>query len=182
MRNTLPGFIVVTLCSALQLFTAPKKDNREYYRVTIYHFKSPEQKQEIDNYLENAWLPALHRSGIKNIGVFTPIANDTTADKRVYIIIPIKNLQSVADITAKLSKDQTYQETAKKYMDALYNNPPFTRIENLILYAFPEAPTMNLPKLNSPKADRVYEYRSYESPTEKLFRNKVRMFNEGGEV
>ena len=41
---------------------------------------------------------------------------------------------------------------------------------------------LTLPNLNSPKAERVYEFRSYESPTEKLFRNKVQMFNEGGEV
>src|SRR5690606_5059590 len=39
-----------------------------------------------------------------------------------------------------------------------------------------------LPKLNSPKNQRVYELRSYESASENIFRNKVHMFNEGGEI
>ena len=32
------------------------------------------------------------------------------------------------------------------------------------------------------KKDRVYELRSYESASEKIFRNKVQMFNEGDEI
>ena len=31
-------------------------------------------------------------------------------------------------------------------------------------------------------ADRIYELRSYESPTEQYFANKVQMFNQGGEI
>jgi hypothetical protein len=36
--------------------------------------------------------------------------------------------------------------------------------------------------LTSAKNERVYELRSYESATEDLYRNKVEMFNEGGEI
>jgi hypothetical protein len=39
-----------------------------------------------------------------------------------------------------------------------------------------------LPLLSGPKKDRVYELRSYESPTEKLAANKIRMFNDGDEI
>src|SRR5690606_35679776 len=35
---------------------------------------------------------------------------------------------------------------------------------------------------STPKKDRIYELRSYEGPTEKYYRKKVEMFNEGGEV
>jgi hypothetical protein len=182
MKKALIGFLLLTFCVPSLLFGRTKKDNREYYKIIIYHFKTAEQKQDLDNYLENAYLPALHRLGINNVGVFTPLANDTAADKKIFIILPVKSLKVVTGMPEKLIKDGTYQEAAKKYMDAAYNNPPFTRMENILLYAFPDAPLLNLPKLNSPKADRVYEFRSYEGPTEKLFRNKVRMFNEGGEV
>ena len=182
MKKGLLVYILLGFCIPTCLFAATKKDNREYYRIVIYHFKTAEQKQEIDTYLEKAWLPALHRLGINNVGVFTPMANDTVADKKIVVIMPAKSLQAITDMPSKLTRDATYQEAAKSYMDAVYNNPPFTRMENLLLYAFPEAPLLTLPKLNSPKADRVYEFRSYESPTEKLFRNKVQMFNEGGEV
>jgi hypothetical protein len=43
-------------------------------------------------------------------------------------------------------------------------------------------PGTAVPKLTSPKAERVYELRSYEGPTEKYYRNKVKMFNDGDEV
>ena len=181
MKKKFLAIILFIFCVS-HVFGETKKDNREYYKIIIYHFKTAEQKQDLDNYLGNAYLPALHRLGMKNVGVFMPIANDTAADKRIFIIIPAKSLQVFTDMPAKLTKDATYQESAKKYMDAVYNNPPFTRMENILLYAFSDAPLLNLPKLNSPRVDRIYEFRSYESPTEKLFRNKVQMFNEGGEV
>ncbi len=41
---------------------------------------------------------------------------------------------------------------------------------------------MQLPQLKGPREERVYELRSYESATEKIFRNKVHMFNEGDEI
>lgn len=182
MKKSLVAIILLTFCSPSYLLARAKKDKHEYYQVTIYHFKNEEQKQAIDNYIENAYLPALHRSDIQNIGVFTPIANDTVMDKRVFVIIPAKSLQQLTDLPGKLLKDDAFQLAAKKYMDAVYDNPPFTRMENIISYAFSKAPALELPKLNSLKAERIYEFRSYESPTEKLFRNKVQMFNEGGEV
>jgi len=41
---------------------------------------------------------------------------------------------------------------------------------------------MQLPQLRSAANERVYELRSYESATEKIFTNKVQMFNQGGKV
>lgn len=182
MRKSFIIIIVLAFCIPSFLLAGPKKDKREYYQVTIYHFKDLKQKQEIDSYLQNAYLPALHRAGINNVGVFTPIANDTAIDKRIFIIMPAGSLQQLTDLPAKLLKDDAFQMEAKNYMDAVYNDPPFTRMENILLQAFPKAPVLQLPQLNAPKAERIYEFRSYESPTEKLNRNKVQMFNEGGEI
>jgi hypothetical protein len=181
MRKTL---FVITLvcCTPFYLLAQTTKDKREYYQVTIYHFKNEAQKLEIDSYLEKALLPALHRMKINNVGVFTPIANDTVADKKIVVIMPAKSLQEITDLPGKLLKDESFRVDGKKFTEAAYDNPPFTRMEKILLYAFPKAPVLNLPVLNSPKPERIYEFRSYESPTENLFRNKVQMFNEGGEV
>ncbi|MDX2279927.1 MAG: NIPSNAP family containing protein, partial [Saprospiraceae bacterium] len=56
------------------------------------------------------------------------------------------------------------------------------RFETIVLEAFADAPQLALPKLNGPKSERIYELRSYEGHTEKIYQNKVQMFNEGGEV
>jgi hypothetical protein len=50
------------------------------------------------------------------------------------------------------------------------------------MQAFRLAPVMQLPALSGPREKRIYELRSYESATEKIYRNKVEMFNEGGEI
>jgi len=43
-------------------------------------------------------------------------------------------------------------------------------------------PALTGSKLTAPKSERVYELRSYEGPSEKYYKNKVRMFNQGGEI
>jgi hypothetical protein len=43
-------------------------------------------------------------------------------------------------------------------------------------------PEMLAPEFDSPKSDRVYELRSYQSSNETYFKNKVDMFNAGGEI
>jgi len=50
------------------------------------------------------------------------------------------------------------------------------------MHAFEKMPEPALPNLSAPKAERVYELRSYESPSEQYHVNKVQMFNAGGEV
>jgi len=161
---------------------SPTKKGGEFYQVIVYHFANIEQQNTIEQYLKDAYLPALHRQKIKSIGVFLAINNDTATDKRLYVIFPVKSLQQVTELTAKLAKDNGYQASGKTYLDADYKTPPYSRMENILLKSFPMAPFLNLPKLNGPKLLRVYELRSYESYTEKIHANKVQMFNEGGEI
>lgn len=158
------------------------KPDREFYQVTVYHFKNEVQQKVLESYLQNALLPGLHRAGIKNVGVFKAIANDTTADKLLYVFMPLKSLNIITTVLDKLSKDAVYQSAGAEYINAIYTDPPYTRMETILLHAFPLAPQMQLPALKSPKEERVYELRSYESATEKIFQNKVQMFNEGDEI
>jgi hypothetical protein len=88
----------------------------------------------------------------------------------------------VEEVSRKLLKDKDYLQNGKEYLDAPSHNTPYVRMENILLKAFELAPKMNLPKLTGQKTERVFELRSYESGTEKLFRNKVEMFNQGGEI
>jgi hypothetical protein len=156
--------------------------SREFYQITVYHFTSAEQENAIDGYLKNALVPALHRRGIKSVGVFKARANDTASDKRMYVLIPFKHIEEVANLSSRLLEDQQYLQNGKEYLDAPFDKTPYVRMENIVLLAFELAPRMSAPNLSSPKSDHVYELRSYESGTEKLYRNKVQMFNQGGEI
>jgi len=172
------GMFLMTLLS----WDVNKKPMREFYQLSVYHFKSAEQEKVLDNYFQNALLPALHRMKINNVGVFKSWANDTVADKLIYVFIPLKSLEMVSELPSKLKEDAAYVSAGTGYLDAAYNNPPYLRMETILLRAFPLAPRMQLPSLQSAKKDRVYELRSYESPTEKKFENKVQMFNQGDEI
>jgi len=165
-----------------QSWVPSAKTEREFYQLTVYHFGNASQEKVIDNYLQNALLPALHKINIKNVGVFKNHSNDTLADKTMYVLMPLKSLEEVMKISAKLNSDKDYQAAGTEYLDAIYTTAAYSRMETILLHAFSLSPQLQLPKLNGPRKDRIYELRSYESATEKIFKNKVHMFNEGDEI
>jgi hypothetical protein len=158
------------------------KPRQEFYEIKVYHLKNVEQEKIVDDYLQHAFLPALHKTGIAKVGVFKPLTNDTAADKLIYVFIPLKSIDQLLSLPAQIGKDNDYNNAGTVYLNAVYTDPPYTRVESILLKAFRLAPQMQLPKLTGPKTDRIYELRSYESATEKLYLNKVQMFNEGGEI
>ncbi len=155
---------------------------QEYYAIRVYQLRTPEQQTLTETYLEKALLPALHRQGISDIGVFTPIGNDTAATRKIYVLIPFKSLEQYLNLPAALEKDSRYAQDGKDYIDAAYDNTPFTRTETILLQAFPGMPQHAKPSLAHDKNSTVYELRSYEAPTEKLLDSKIRMFNKGDEI
>ncbi|WP_439559501.1 NIPSNAP family protein [Dyadobacter sp.] len=173
-------FALCLILSAATLFAAAPK--REFYEIKIYQVKDADQASRIDSYLKDAYIPAMHRAGIKNVGVFKPVASDTSAGKLIYVFTPLKSLEQLVDLPKVLGKDAAYQTAGKDYIDAEYKNPPYVRIKSTVLRAFENSPMMKKPDLTSPKADRIYELRSYEGHTEKIYWNKVKQFNAGNEI
>ncbi|HEY2721571.1 MAG TPA: NIPSNAP family protein [Chitinophagaceae bacterium] len=159
-----------------------QKPSREFYQLSVYHFKNSEQEKMLDNYFEHALLPALHRIKINEVGVFKSWSNDTVEDRLLYLFIPFKSSESITKLDDELATDKDYSSVAKDFLDAPHDKPPYSRKEVILLKAFPLAPQMQLPSLKAPKRERVYELRSYENPTEEKFRNKVQMFNQGDEI
>jgi hypothetical protein len=151
-----------------------------YFELKVYHLKTARQEARVDSFLQQQYLPALRAAGVAPIGVFKPIGNDTAADRRIYVFTPFSSLKQW---------EQVGQTTAPKllaaggsYENTVYNNPAYTRLETIFIKAFDEMTGLVAPKLDAPKSERVYELRSYEGASEKIFRNKVQMFNAGGEI
>lgn len=176
--------IILLLSFLLTSFISPGRyaAKREYYQLTVYRFHQPEQERVLDAYFKNALIPALHRQKIGHVGVFKAIANDTSDKKTMYLLIPVKSLETVAALPEKLDADKEYQAAGAEYINANYKTPAYDRMETILLQAFSLAPTMQLPALKGERKDRVYELRSYESSSEKIYANKVKMFNDGDEV
>jgi len=156
--------------------------SRDYYQIQVFRLTGKAQEEKVDNFLKNAYLPALHRAGIQKVGVFKPIESDTTSGKRVYIWIPFTSLEHFSKIQDILANDQVYQTKGIDFLGAPFDQRPFIRKESILLKAFPDAPNYFIPKHQTAPSERIYELRSYEGPTENLFRQKVKMFNEAGEI
>ncbi len=155
---------------------------RDYYQLKVYNIKNTEQETRLDNYLKNAYIPALHRAGVKTVGVFKPIADDPAAGTKIFVLIPLKNLAELEKTEDKLADDKELQKSGSEYINAAFDNPPYERIESILLKAFVKHPDLEVYKYNTPKSEQIFELRSYQSATEKIHRKKVEMFNEGGET
>lgn len=175
-RLTLAAILVFALAQFVSAAT------RDFYQIQVYKLSGKAQEERMDNYLKSAYLPALHRAGIKTVGVFKPIASDTTSGKKIVVWLPLTSLDQVDKLQNTLAKDVVYQKAGADVLNASFDNVPFNRKESILLKAFPEAPNYSIPGHKTKPSERIYELRSYEGPTENLFRQKVKMFNEGGEI
>lgn len=178
--GSLRPLMIVVVCFFFSV--RAEASGRMYYQLTVYSYATHAQEQLLDNYLQSALLPALHKQHITQVGVFKAISNDTSAVKKLYVLIPLKALEQMTTVAAALQNDKEYQSKGAAYLTATYNAAPYSRMETILLQAFALAPSLELPQLKSAKKERVYELRSYESATEKIFQNKVHMFNEGDEI
>jgi hypothetical protein len=156
---------------------------RDFYQIKVYNLKNKAQETAVDNYLKEAFLPGLHKAGIKKIGVFKPIESDTANfGKKIFVFIPLKELEQIVKIEESLAKDKDYLAKGAAYINAPFDNPPYVRLESILLEAFSAQPEFFAPKFSTPKSEQIFELRSYQSATEKIYKKKVEMFNEGGET
>lgn len=177
MKQTLKKSALLILLLAIT-FVSNAQD-REFYQLKIYSFENDSQVEATDSYLKEAFLPALKRQNINNIGVFKPKADSI---KKIYVLIPFQSLSQFEALESQLAKDETYHKSGSAFINASYENPQYQRIESILIKAFVELPMMQPSALDGPRKDRIYELRSYESTSEAIYRNKVDMFNAGGEV
>lgn len=174
--------MIVVLAFGATLAFGQHKKTKNFYELKVYEYKTLQQEAIIDQFLSDAFIPFLHRKGIKHIGAFTGRANDTSAIKKLYVLIPYKKMEDIPKVNTAMFSDPEVAAKGTAYLDALPDAAPYSRMVTYIIEGFRFSPSLTLPKLNGSVEDKVYELRSYEGPTEKRYRKKVEMFNEGGEI
>ena len=180
MKKQFLFLFLLTCCVRLASATPPPAARPAYLELKVYHLKTPRQEALIDSFLQHQYLPAMRAAGLAPIGAFKPIGNDTAADRRVYVLTPYASLKQWEQVQKTAVPKLVAAGGA--YENAPYNNPAYTRLETIFIKAFDDMTVLLPPRLDAPKSERVYELRSYESASEKIFRNKVQMFNAGGEI
>ena len=168
------GFIYANAAAS-----APAK---QFYELVIYHLKDQSQEKQIDQYLSAAFLPAAHRHGIKTVGVFKSMGIDTAIDKKIYVLLTYSSLTEFYQISKQLGGDKELLAQGKDFLEAAFDHPAYSRKESILMESFSGMPVLRKPQFSNAKNERVYELRSYESASDQLYLNKLRMFNDGNEM
>lgn len=155
----------------------PAEVRREYYELRAYRLKSGASHELLDDYLQNAAIPALNKMGVSRVGVFTE--SEPKDGAAVYALIPYPNLEMVAQATAALNEDTEVQRQAGDYLRTPQKAPAFDRLDSWLLLAFLGMPKLELPDYVREKKPRMFELRTYESHNELKALKKIEMFNSG---
>ncbi|MCD2423724.1 NIPSNAP family protein [Niabella pedocola] len=182
MRSVFAFLLLLFVLIAGRPAAQASKTPRAYYQLQVFYYTTAQQEQQLDDYLQQALVPALHRLKLQQIGVFKALENDTATEKKIYVLVPFRELQQWTQLDAHLQSDRSYLQAATGYHNSANKAGIYNRIETTFLKSFSMAPALQVPQLEGPKEQRIYELRSYESSSEKRFRSKVKMFNEGGEI
>jgi hypothetical protein len=143
---------------------------REYYELRRYEIETPEQKAGFDQFASGAAIPALNRLGIKPVGVFYP-EKDLSP---IYMLLPHGSVQGFFMFPETLSKDEEYLQAGAEFLDAPADKPAYKTLEVQVMLAF-----STMARLETPITDegRIFQLRTYESPSEKTGLKKIEMFN-----
>lgn len=182
MKRYFTAILIALLLIAPAFAKAAPPAKQMFYEIRIYRTTKPGQAEATEKFLKEAFIPAMHRAGINTIGVFKPVEADTAFGKFVYVFIPLKNLDQFAGLADLLDNDKVFQEAGKDFLDAPVATAPFARYESVLLKAFKNMPEFRVPKYTTKPSERIYELRSYESATEAKAAQKIKMFNDGGEI
>lgn len=189
VKTSLATAALAALPAAAIAAAAPGSSG-QYFELRAYRLKAEADHALLDAYLEKALIPALNRRGIDAVGVFKefrqggdvigkPPAPDPESPA-VWVLIAHPSLDSVASVAATLNVDPEVREHGADYLTTpTTKHPAFDRVDSWLFLPFAGLPALAVPALARGNQPRIFELRTYESPSELKALNKVAMFNAG---
>jgi hypothetical protein len=171
------GFLGLSCASTQSGAAKSSSKKREFYELRVYRFKDGADRSLLENYLQNAAIPAWNRLGISPVGVF--VEKEPKEGPAVWVLIPYPTAELMAMAGAKLNADPVYKAAAAAYLQTPKDKPGFDRINSQFFVAFAGIPRIELPVYCREKRARMFEIRTYESYSEVKAQKKVDMFNNG---
>jgi hypothetical protein len=162
------------LCMAAD---ATAQTGRDYYLLQQYQIENEAQKTRMDAFLRNAAIPALNRAGVRPVGVFTLEKSETPSP--FFVLLRHKSPEVLLGLVDKLLADAEFVAKGVDAAAATTGKAAFKRLESSLMLAFKGMPEMETP-VKEP--GRVFQLRTYESPSIKTARKKIEMFNDAGEM
>ena len=154
-----------------------KSGPREYYQIRQYKLENGPQPGLTSRYFEQALIPALSKLGFGPIGAFSiNIGPETPA---YYLLIPGSSVEALVSADLHLAEDAEFQKAAQPWWEAPASAPSFQRVESALYIAFEGWPKLTPPAAAATKGKRIFQMRTYESPSYRDHVRKVEMFHKG---
>jgi len=176
-------FLTASLAASAMAFTGKSGAQEtagkpsEYYELRKYHMQSGPQTKLTESYVSGALIPALNRMGMSPIGAFNLSIGPETPT--LYVLIPSTSVEALVTADLKLAQDKAFLQAAESFWNAPATAPPYLRIESQLMIAFEGWPKLTPPPGAAQHAKRVFQLRTYESPTNQDHVRKVEMFHNG---
>ena len=152
------------------------KGAKEFYQLRRYQLKTGPQVKLTEDYF-GVLIPALNKMGMSPVGAFRlTIGPDTPA---YYLLIPSTSVEALVTVDLRLGKDEAFVKAADAFWNAPAAAPAFARVESWLLSAFDGWPRVTPPSTTVTKAKRMFQLRTYESPSMRDHVRKVEMFHSG---
>ncbi len=177
LSSSIAATSTLALTGGKALAGAQANQAREYYELRVYKMQNGDQPKRAHKYLAEALIPALNRQGLKTIGAFDLYLGPETPS--LYLLIPSDSLDTLLHSEHKLAQDEEYLKAAEAFDAAEAKEPAFARVESSLMIAFEGYPKLTVPPVTEKKGARVFQLRTYESPSLRDHRRKVEMFNSG---
>jgi hypothetical protein len=145
--------------------------SREYYELRLYHLRQGAMQKRFDEFLKDAYVPAMNRAGISKVGVFNVMVGPDSPT--VYLLLPHKDIASFATLNERLEGDEELLKSDG--VNVPPSDPIYVRMESSLMVAFEGLPQLIAPE----KKSRIFELRTYESHSKKANMKKIEMFNKG---
>ena len=159
-------FLIIAFLFCFNLFA-----QKEFYELRTYELFQSSSVNSFNQYFEKAFIPALNKLGVKNIGVFKEVSESLPS--KFYLLIPYESFDKYQAVVAEIAIDSELISASKTYN--LYGKPMFKRYDTSLYKAFD-----GFPKISKPATGKgFFELRTYESFSQDAARRKVNMFNEG---
>jgi hypothetical protein len=150
---------------------------REFYQIRRYTLPAGPQSGLTERFVSDALIPALTRRGMGPIGAFRLDFGPETP--QIYVLIPAPSVEALATLDLDLAKDSDFLKAADPFWTAPATAPAFLRAEYSLLAAFEGWPKITPPPAAATKGKRIFQLRTYESPSYRDHVRKVEMFNNG---
>lgn len=156
---------------------SPASGGREYYQLRRYALQSGPQVALTERYIGDALIPALTRRGMGPVGAFRLDIGPETPT--LYVLIPSRSVDALVTLDLDLARDADFLKAADPFWAAPFSAQAFVRVEASLLAAFEGWPRVTPPQPPLGGGKRIFQLRTYESPSFRDHVRKVEMFHQG---